>query len=65
MPGVDSGVKCNGGLREADLDVFSKFGVNGLERCLEAEALAGCEISGEDDLLDVVIGELVDIEVAR
>ena len=47
------------------MDVFSKFGVDGLERCLEAEAFAGREISGEDDLLDVVIGELVDIEVTR
>jgi hypothetical protein len=47
------------------LDVFSKFGVDGLEWCLEAEAFAGREISGEDDFLDVVIGELVDIEVTR
>ena len=47
------------------MDVFSKFGVDGLERCLEAEAFAGREIGGEDDLLDVVIGELVDIEVTR
>jgi hypothetical protein len=46
-----------------DWDVFTKFGVDGLERCLEAEALAGREIGGEDDLLHVVIGELVDIEV--
>jgi len=39
--------------------------VDSLERGLKAEAFAGREISGEDDLLDVVIGELVDIEVTR
>jgi len=50
---------------EADLDVFSKFGEDDLERCLEAEAFTGREIGGEDDLLDVLIGDLVDIEVTR
>jgi hypothetical protein len=52
-------------LREADLNVFSKLGNQGLERRLEAEAFAGREVGGEDDLLDFLVGCLVDIQVAR
>jgi hypothetical protein len=52
-------------LREADLDVFSNLGKQGLERRLEAEAFTGREVGGEDDLLDFLVGCPVDIEVAR
>ena len=52
-------------LREADLNVFSKLGNQGLERRLEAEAFTGREVRGEDDLLDFLVGCLVDIQVAR
>jgi hypothetical protein len=52
-------------LREADLNVFSKLGNQGLEWRLEPEAFAGREVRREDDLLDVLVGYPVDIEVAR
>ena len=52
-------------LREADLHILSKFGKQGLERRLEPEAFAGREVGREDDLLDVLVGCAVDIEVAR
>jgi site-specific recombinase XerD len=50
---------------EADFHVFAKLVEDGLERCPEAEAFAGREVDGQDDLLDVLIGELVGIEFAR
>ena len=52
-------------LREADLNVLSKLGKQGLEWRLEPEAFPGREVGGEDDLLDVLVGYAVDIEVAR
>jgi hypothetical protein len=52
-------------LREADLDVLSKLGKQGLEWRLEPEAFAGGEVGREDDLLDVLVGCAVDIEMAR
>ena len=52
-------------LREADLHILSKLGKQGLERRLEPEAFAGREVGREDDLLDVLVGCAVDIEVAR
>jgi DNA-directed RNA polymerase specialized sigma24 family protein len=52
-------------LREADLDVLSKLGKQGLEWRLEPEAFAGGEVGCEDDLLDVLVGYAVDIEMAR
>jgi hypothetical protein len=52
-------------LREADLDVLSKFGNQGLEWRLEPEAFTGGEVRREDDLLDVLVGCPVDIQVAR
>jgi hypothetical protein len=53
------------GLREADLHILSKLGKQGLEWRLEPEAFAGREVGGEDDLLDLLVGCPVDIEVAR
>src|SRR5271157_1795799 len=52
-------------LREADLNVLSKLGKQGLEWRLEPEAFAGREVGREDDLLDFLVGCPVDIEVAR
>ena len=52
-------------LREADLDIFSKLGKQGLEWRLEPEAFAGREVGRQDDLLDVLVGCPVDIQVAR
>ena len=52
-------------LREADLDIFSKLGKQGLEWRLEPEAFTGREVRREDDLLDFPVGCPVDIEVAR
>jgi hypothetical protein len=52
-------------LREADLNVFSKLGNQGLEGRLEPEAFTGGEVRREDDLLDFLVGCPVDIQVAR
>ena len=52
-------------LGEADLNVFSKLGNQGLEWRLEPEAFTGGEVRREDDLLDFPVGCPVDIEVAR
>ena len=51
-------------LREADLNVLSKLN-QGLEWRLEPEAFSGGEVGREDDLLDVLVGCPVDIQVAR
>src|SRR5271165_2940880 len=52
-------------LREADLNVLSKLGKQGLEWRLEPEAFTRREVGREDDLLDFLVGCPVDIEVAR
>ena len=52
-------------LREADLNVLSKLGNQGLEWRLEPEAFTGREVCREDDLLDILVGCPVDIQVAR
>jgi Arabinose-binding domain of AraC transcription regulator, N-term len=52
-------------LGEADLNVLSKLGNQGLEWRLEPEAFTGGEVGREDDLLDVLVGCAVDIQVAR
>ena len=52
-------------LREADLNILSKLGKQGLEWRLEPEAFTGREVRREDDLLDFPVGCPVDIEVAR
>src|SRR5882757_4306263 len=44
------------GLREADLNVLSKLGNQGLEGRLEPEAFTGGEVGREDDLLDFLVG---------
>ena len=40
------------GLREADLNVLSKLGNQGLEWRVEAEAFTGGEVGRDDDLLE-------------
>jgi hypothetical protein len=47
------------------LNVLSKLGNQGLEGRLEPEAFMGGEVGREDDLLDVLAGCPVDIQVAR
>jgi hypothetical protein len=61
---LDSGGSATG-LGEADLHIRSELGKQGLERRLEPEAFTGREVGGEDDLLDLLVGCPVDIEVAR
>jgi hypothetical protein len=51
-------------LREADLNVLSKFGNQGLEWRLEPEAFTRREVRREDDLLDILVGCPIDIQVA-
>ena len=52
-------------LREADLNVLSKLGKQGLEWRLKPEAFTRREVGRQDDLLDVLVGCPVDIEMAR
>ena len=52
-------------LREADLNVLSKLGNQGLEWRLEPETFSGGEVGREDDLLDILVGCPVDIQLAR
>jgi hypothetical protein len=49
-------------LREADLNVLSELGNQGLEWRLEPEAFTRGEVRREDDLLDILVG--CDIQVA-
>jgi hypothetical protein len=51
-------------LREADLNVLSKLGNQGLEWRLEPEAFTRGEVRREDDLLDILVGCPIDIQVA-
>jgi hypothetical protein len=51
-------------LREADLNVLSKLGNQGLEWRLEPEAFPRREVGREDDLLDILVGCPIDIQVA-
>jgi hypothetical protein len=47
------------------LNIFAKLGEDGLERGFEAEAFSRCEIGGVDDVLDFLVGDAVDVDVAR
>src|SRR2546423_5305725 len=51
------------GLCEPDLHVFAKLFEDRLERGLEAQALSGREIGGDDDVLNFFVGYLVDIDL--
>ena len=51
-------------LSEANLDVFSEFGKDGLEWGFEGQAFSRREIGGDDDFLDFVVGEAIEVDVA-
>ena len=51
------------GLCEPDLHVFAKLFEDCLERGLEAQALSGREIGGDDDVLDFLVGQFVDVDL--
>ena len=53
------------GLCEPDLHVFAKPFEDRLERGLEAQALSGREIGGDDDVLNFFVGHLVDVDLTR
>ena len=59
---MDSGAKRNG-LSEADFYILSEFGEKRLEGRLEAETFPRCQVDGQGDLLDVRVGEPIDIDV--
>ena len=52
-------------LSKADLHVFSKLFDDGLERGQEAEAFSGRQISGQDDVLEFLVGHLINVEMTR
>ena len=62
---LDSRAKCNRALREPDLHVFAKVFEDCLKRSLEAKAFSGREISGDDDVLDFLVGHFVDVDLTR
>ena len=57
---LDSRTRCNW-LCEPNLHVFAKLFEDRLERGLEAQALSGREIGGDDDVLNFFVGHLVDV----
>ena len=59
---VDSGTRRNG-LSEADPDVPAKLAHQRLERSEEVEALSGCQVVGEDDLLQLGVAEHVEVKI--
>jgi hypothetical protein len=61
---LDSDAKRNG-LSEADFHVFAKLFEEGLERRFEAEAFSRGQIGGHDDVLDVLVGDLINVDMAR
>ena len=52
-------------ISEANLDVFSEFSKDGLDGCFEGQAFSRGEIDGDDDFLDFLVGECVEVDVAR
>jgi len=61
---VDSIAKCNSCSSKADFDVLAKVLEDGLEGCDVAEAFSGGEVAGHDDLLEFVVPEVVNVELA-
>ena len=53
------------GLCEPDLHVFAKLFEDRLESGLEAQALSGREVGGDDDVLDFFVGHSVDVDLTR
>jgi hypothetical protein len=64
-PVLDSRAKCNRALCEPDLYVFAKLFEDCLKRSLEAQAFSGRQIGGDDDVLDFLVGQFVDVDLAR
>src|SRR3954447_6230603 len=52
-------------LGKADLHVFSKLFDDGLERGQEAEAFSWRQIGGHDDVLEFLVGHLINVEMTR
>src|SRR3954468_20105916 len=52
-------------LGNADLQVFSKLFDDGLERGQEAEAFSWRQIGGHDDVLEFLVGHLINVEMTR
>src|SRR4051812_23518746 len=52
-------------LGKADLQVFSKLFDDGLERGQEAEAFSWRQIGGHDDVLEFLVGHLINVEMTR
>ena len=52
-------------LSKADLHVFSKLFDDGLERGQEAEAFSWRQIGGHDDVLEFLVGHLINVEMTR
>jgi hypothetical protein len=48
---------------EPDLHVFAKLFEDRLESCLEAPAISGREVGGDDDVLDFLVGQFVDVDL--
>src|SRR3954464_4904679 len=61
---VDYDAKRNG-LSKADLHIFSKLFDDGLERGQEAEAFSWRQIGGHDDVLEFLVGHLINVEMTR
>src|SRR3954454_9821959 len=61
---VDYDAKRNG-LSKADLPIFSKLFDDGLERGQGAEAFSGRQIGGHDDVLEFLVGHLINVEMTR
>src|SRR3954447_1582008 len=61
---VDYDAKRNG-LSKADLPIFSKLFDDGLERGQEAEAFSWRQIGGHDDVLEFLVGHLINVEMTR
>jgi hypothetical protein len=47
------------------VNVFAKLFEDCLKRSLEAQALSGREIGGDDDVLDFLVGHFVDVDLTR
>ena len=52
-------------LGKADLHVFSKLFDDGLERGQEAKAFSWRQIGGHDDVLEFLVGHLINVEMTR
>ncbi len=61
---LDSRTKCNRAMRTG-FALFAKLFKDRLERDPEAQAFSGREIGGDDNVLDFLVGHLVDVHLTR